>query len=137
MATKFGRYLCAVHANSRSSHREVEGVLLSCHYPCTPLSHNPGWAFHVEDSQVVPDITKSNFGYGDIINPFPKAGSWVEVAQKGGEGEGESWYTVKHFVDHDIFIKLNGFYTSYDGTDFDGYDYKEVLPHQEVITVYR
>jgi hypothetical protein len=58
------------------------------------------------------------------------------VDQKGGEGKGESWYIIRHFTDHNVFIRLNGYYSSYSGVDFDGYDYVEVKPKVKTITVY-
>lgn len=52
-------------------------------------------------------------------------------------GEGSNWFSVKHFIDHDVYIKVSGFYTSYNGCDFDGWeDCSEVFPQQKTITVY-
>lgn len=63
-------------------------------------------------------------------------GGWKEVQQHGGEGQGEDWYSVKYFPAHNVFIKTEGWYTSYHGTDFeDGYGF-EVWPAEKVITVY-
>lgn len=45
-------------------------------------------------------------------------GKVVEVDQYGGSDQGSSWYVVKHFVDHDVYIRVNGYYSSYEGTDF-------------------
>ncbi len=63
----------------------------------------------------------------------------IKVADKtGGEGQGEHWHSVKHFVDHDIYIKVTGFYSSQDGVSFyQGWDdCEEVRPYQKTITVY-
>ena len=63
-------------------------------------------------------------------------GKVVEVDQYGGEGQGDTWYSVKHFVDHDVYIKITGHYQSYNGTDFyNGYGC-EVRPQEKVITVF-
>lgn len=63
-------------------------------------------------------------------------GEVEEVEQYGGEGKGETWYSVKYFKDHDVYIRIDGFYASYDGTSFyDGYGC-EVRPTQKTITVY-
>lgn len=63
-------------------------------------------------------------------------GEVIEVDQYGGEGEGETWYTVKYFKDHDVYIRTDGYYQSYNGTEFEnGYGY-EVRPQQKTITVY-
>jgi hypothetical protein len=65
-------------------------------------------------------------------------GEFTEVSQYGGEGQGDTWYSVKYFPKHDIYIKVDGWYTSYDGTDFDGWDdaCSEVRPIEKTITVY-
>lgn len=55
----------------------------------------------------------------------------------GGEGDGEECYSVYSFDTSDgkIYIKFNGWYQSYHGSEFT--EYFEVLPFQETITVYR
>lgn len=60
------------------------------------------------------------------------------VASYGGEGKGEDWWKVFHFVDHDVYIRIDGYYQSYDGVNFyDGWDCcKEVKPVEKTITVY-
>lgn len=63
-------------------------------------------------------------------------GEVEEVAQYGGEGQGETWYSVKYFKDHDVYIKTNGYYQSYNGTEFDDGYGEEVRPQQKTITVY-
>jgi hypothetical protein len=79
-----------------------------------------GWA---EKEKFILDV----LGLGEI----------EEVDQVGGEGEGEYWHSVKHFKDHDVYIKTIGFYSSYNGTDFyEGYG-EEVKPQQKTITVFQ
>lgn len=64
-------------------------------------------------------------------------GEIEEVYQRGGEGEGDHWESVKHFKDHGVYIKTIGFYSSHNGTDFyDGYG-EEVKPQEKTITVYQ
>lgn len=63
-------------------------------------------------------------------------GGWEQVEQQGGEGQGDEWFSVKYFPAHDVYIRTDGWYTSYHGTDFEnGYGY-EVRPKEKVITVY-
>lgn len=63
-------------------------------------------------------------------------GEVEEADSYGGEGKGETWYSVKYFKDHDVYIRIDGFYSSYNGTDFyDGYG-REVKPKEKTITVY-
>jgi len=65
-------------------------------------------------------------------------GTVICVAEHGGEGKGEDWWKVFHFIDHDVYIKVQGFYQSYSGTEFyDGWDScTEVKPQEVVVTVY-
>jgi hypothetical protein len=63
--------------------------------------------------------------------------NWKEIEQQGGEDEGSNWYSIKYFKDHDIYIKVSGWYQSHHGTDFNGWeDCREVKPQQKTITVY-
>ena len=67
-----------------------------------------------------------NLGLGEV----------EEVDQYGGEGQGETWYSVKYFKDHDVYIRTDGYYQSYNGTDFEeGYG-QEVRPIEKTIIVY-
>lgn len=64
--------------------------------------------------------------------------NWEEVEQYGGEGMGDTWYSVKYFPEHDIYIKVTGWYQSYNGTEFyDGWGCcSQVRPQQKTITIY-
>lgn len=69
-----------------------------------------------------------------IFELLPK---WKEVAKYGGEGMGNTWYSIKHFPDHDVYLKVTGYHQSHYGTDIDGWDsVKEVKPEEKTITVY-
>lgn len=77
------------------------------------------------------------FAYGDYDNEELELGEIKEVEQFGGEGQGDTWYSVKYFKDHDVYLKVSGYYQSYNGTDFSGWGcVKEVTPTQKTITVY-
>lgn len=65
-------------------------------------------------------------------------GKFIVVEKYGGEGQGEEWYNTRHFVDHDIYIQVSGYYTSYDGVSIsEGWDALcEVHPKEKTIIVY-
>lgn len=66
-----------------------------------------------------------------------KYGPVVEVQQFGGEGEGDRWWSIKHFVDKDIYIKINGYYQSHYGTDIYDWSHVQIVsPQMKSITVY-
>lgn len=61
------------------------------------------------------------------------------VEEVGGEGQGEHWHIVYYFREIDIYIKITGYYQSYDGVSIDSsYDYscREVRPKDKIIVVY-
>lgn len=62
---------------------------------------------------------------------------WEEVEQYGGEGQGDTWYSIKYFPEHNVYLRVNGWHQSYNGTDFNGWeDCVEVKPQQKTITIY-
>lgn len=82
------------------------------------------------------EINKNEFE--ELQGDYPALwGTVKQVRQEGGEGEGENYVVVNHFVDHDVYVRLRGFYSSYDGVDFNGYGYEQVEPVQKTITVYK
>lgn len=62
---------------------------------------------------------------------------WEEVEQVGGEGQGDTWYSVKYFKDLDIYLNVYGWYSSYNGTDIEGWGaVTEVRPTEKTIIAY-
>ena len=80
----------------------------------------------------------SQFAYMNYNKEELGLGPVEEVDSYGGEDCGSTWYSVQHFKDHDVYIRVDGYYSSYNGTDFyDGWDCcKEVKPKEKTITVY-
>lgn len=81
-----------------------------------------------------------------------RSGDWMEIGwgdkvdigglqyehvftKGGGEGDGEEYYVVVHFLNPDCYVRVDGWYASYDGGYLDGEPYL-VQPEQKVITVY-
>lgn len=86
-----------------------------------------------------------HYGEGDVDEfafeekgDIPGIGSFKEVEQEGGEGEGDHWHSVKYFPDHDIYIEVYGSYSSDNGVDFwDGWSMLfQVTPKEKTIIVY-
>ncbi len=78
----------------------------------------------------------SAFAWGDFDSEELGFGEFDEVDQYGGEGQGDTWYSVKYFPKFDLYIRTDGFHSSYNGVEFyDGYG-EEVRPAQKTITVY-
>lgn len=87
------------------------------------------WKKYAELPNYQDQLTKewlTSLGLGEI----------VEVYKYGGEDCGSTWYSVKYFVDHDVYIRTDGYYSSYNGTDFeDGYG-DEVKKVERLVTVF-
>lgn len=80
------------------------------------------------------DFSKSDYGYGEFDEVI--FGPTEQVYSKGGEGKGEDWERVYHFIDHDVYLSMSGYYQSYDGVDFEGYKPTQVFSKEKTITVY-
>lgn len=65
-------------------------------------------------------------------------GEVIEIEQHGGMDMGSTWYSIKHFPKHDIYIRVDGWYQSHHGTDFDGWSdaCSEVKPVTKTVTVF-
>jgi len=80
-------------------------------------------------------------GYGDYESDeqydFIKSlGQCKEVEHiGGGEGGGEDVERVFFFTDHNIYIRIIGFYCSGEGTDWDS-EFTQVFPRKVIKTVY-
>jgi hypothetical protein len=80
-------------------------------------------------------ISRSDLGYQEVNWDSHELGEVKVVDEYGGEGHGENWYVVYHFVNHDVYIRINGFYSSYVGAEFDEDPY-EVRPKEKVVVFY-
>ncbi|HEX5186848.1 MAG TPA: hypothetical protein VFV86_08155 [Nitrososphaeraceae archaeon] len=76
------------------------------------------------------------FGKKDYIDGL---GDCIEV-ETSGFHEQEDFYCIKHFVYHNVFIKIKGYYSSYEGVYIENNSYKEncirVYPKQVMKTIY-
>tara|TARA_R110000868_G_scaffold76573_6_gene220168 strand:- start:5164 stop:5610 length:447 start_codon:yes stop_codon:yes gene_type:complete len=72
------------------------------------------------------------------LNENTILGGCVEVDGNGGSDRGSDWWRVYHFTKHDVYLKIRGYYTSYEGVSLeDGWDScSEVVPKQVMVTIY-
>ncbi len=95
----------------------------------------------MKTAQEILDIIEKNmsveeFAYKDYDSEELGLGEVKVVDKYGGEDQGSEWYKVQYFVEHDVYIKTEGWYSSYNGIGFEeGYG-EEVRPTQKTITVY-
>lgn len=77
------------------------------------------------------------FGSKLILQAAGLGSSMESVESYGGEGMGETWYVVYYFKDLDLYIKVDGFYQSYSGVSFNGWDDISIVrPVEKTVTVY-
>lgn len=86
--------------------------------------------------KVYPDAKYGTKEYFVYKNPI--LGIVKQIEQYGGEDQGSNWYVIYYFEDHDVYIKVTGYYQSYSGLDFyNEWDCcKQVIPQEKTITVY-
>lgn len=77
------------------------------------------------------------FGNKLVLQAAGLGSSMESVESYGGEGMGETWYVVYYFKDLDLYIKVDGFYQSYSGVSFNGWDDISIVrPVEKTVTVY-
>lgn len=84
------------------------------------------------------DVRPRDLGWDYDSEEMKKAFGTVSVvkgASTGGEDEGSAYRRVLNFEDQGVFIAITGYYTSYDGTEWDNY-FTHVTPREKTITVY-
>lgn len=92
-------------------------------------------------SKEILDIIRANmsvqeFAYEEYSPEDLGLGEVKVVDKYGGPDKGSTWYKVQYFVEHDVYIRTDGWYSSYDGTYFDeGYG-SVVKPVEKTIIVY-
>lgn len=79
------------------------------------------------------DVAEIAYGFDVEI-----AGPNHEVNETGGEDKGSNRTMTYYFPEHDVYLKVSGYYQSHYGTDWDSWEsgVKEVKPVQKTITVY-
>lgn len=71
---------------------------------------------------------------GEFKETFRTLGKFEMVHRHGGEGQGDYYYRIFHFIDHDVYIKFRGWYASHQGSEYE--EMYEVRPEQVTITQY-
>lgn len=81
------------------------------------------------------ELIYNDFGKADKARFIEEFGKYSIVASKGGADEGSEFWIVYYFDEHDVFIKVDGYYTSYDGvSEIEAF---EVFPKEVTITIYQ
>ena len=101
-------------------------------------THIINWKWDSEDNQKIYQSLPNEHNIAKSLCMQDLGLQWEQVDQYGGEGKGDTWYSIKYFPEYDIYIRVDGWYQSYNGTEFhDGWDScKEVRPQQKTIIVY-
>lgn len=81
---------------------------------------------------------KTGFGHNDedIFNSVELGLGKSESVYYDRQGSSyDTMVQVIYFKDHDVYISLSGYYSSQEGTEWDG-DYQQVYAKTKMITVY-
>ncbi len=81
------------------------------------------------------DYLSNKENYQEFYDLFKRLGKFEVKQQHGGEGEGDKYWIVYHFIDHDIYIKFYGWYASYHGAEYQ--DMYEVKPVEVTVIEYQ
>jgi len=68
--------------------------------------------------EAVPESADDIDEEGEFKEEFAKLGKFEMVDEFGGEGQGDQYWKVYHFIDHGIFISFDGWYASHHGSEY-------------------
>lgn len=80
-----------------------------------------------------------NYGSGEdldceVRDELAKLGAYDLVDEYGGEGQGDDYYAIYYFKDHDVYVKFSGWYASHYGSEYS--DMEQVFPEEITVTKY-
>ena len=79
----------------------------------------------------------NSLGYDDFSEDEIGLGRIIEVDSNGGfEGGGDHMDKVFHFQEHDVFLRISGYYCSHGGSEWSD-ELEHVIPEQVMITKYK
>jgi hypothetical protein len=100
----------------------------------------------LEELKVTPQLLDQDFDdWADEDIPedlkaqvIERVGEIKEIydASEGGEDSGSHYRRVYHFVDHDVYVGVAGYYQSYDGTEYNEKFY-DLTPSEKTIVVFK
>ena len=61
---------------------------------------------------------------------------YMMYAERVASGDHDSAETVLYFKDHDIYIMIDGYYCSHNGTSFDEGEFQQVFPKTKKVDYY-
>jgi hypothetical protein len=71
------------------------------------------------------DVSATDLDYREVFaireetkHLYNQLGRFDFIVHFGGEGAGDSYWTVVHFKDHDIYIQFDGWYASHHGSEY-------------------
>ncbi len=86
------------------------------------------------DKIVELEITTNEFGHEDWTEDFENfVGQIKEIKNQHINDDA---FVVFYFVDHDIYLRIDGYYSSYEGSDYSDGRIYEVRPVERMVTFY-
>jgi hypothetical protein len=97
-----------------------------------------------EENELIPEVWMNQAVYEnadeiddnpELFTEFSKLGKYKMVEHHGGTDEGSDYYAVYHFIDHDVYIQFDGWYSSHHGSEYE--EMFEVKPYEELVVKYK
>ena len=70
------------------------------------------------------------------VRNFLNAVGTISISENGKLHHGNTFETVYYFEDHNVYLSISGWYSSFLGMDFEDAGIKEVTPKQKTITIF-
>lgn len=119
------------------NYEEISEILNSALFEAH--EHDPSFWMYEDVYTSIEEINNAIGKYGfecsqEFKDEIAKLGNIKMVENFGGEGKGDDYYKVYHFIDHDVYIKFQGWYASHQGSEYE--EMYEVRPKEVTTTQY-
>lgn len=71
----------------------------------------------------------------EVASKFGKF-KFVTCNDRSATGDHDEVQTVIHFIDHDVYLAAEGYYSSHSGSNYEDAEWKQVYPHTITRVIY-
>lgn len=102
--------------------KKQEGITVNC-----AVNSNSIYSIIDKVNTIMPTWRYKDFPWKDMEKLVKEIGSVIEIECKEGSDYDSKIYTIIKLVDHNIYLKAEGHYSSYDNSNYSG-DWEQVIP---------
>lgn len=121
-----------MNSTNKLTFKEIKAIIESKLFEDNDNGPNMYFNDEIYDSTNIVQYKGSDL---EFVEKIKELGPVKNVGSYGGEGRGDEYWEVYHFINHDVYIKFDGFYQSYEGSEYE--EMFEVKPVEVTKTEYQ